>query len=443
MSLAKKSFSLLQRDIFLFITNTITSIAIARTLGPEIMGLWVILSLVTIYAETFGRLKLEVASVYYLGQGKYSEKDAERTLNSVALLVSIIICLPTLIWSKELCSYLFEGSLSNLFYLRVILLQVPFSFLYMNYSYLLIYKENTSIYNRMTIIKALASSLGALLLIYVFNLGLGGVVYSSIASVLFGSIYGFFNSKILPEKGLGLINISLLKDFANYGSKLYVAGIVGNLNVYAIRTILAIYLSPASLAFYSIAQDRATLLNKIPESLNILLFSRISKLQDEREKSALAARGLRIVGFVMLIAGLASLFVIEPLVKILYGEEFLPMVIPFKILIPGILALGGISILIQFFNGVGKISIQIWIYSIILGIQVVLSFLLIEKYGVNGASVVFSLSMILAFILSVFVFLNISGINIRSLIFTKKDFQFLLDFFGNYWPKKLRFGEKN
>lgn len=424
-------------------TNTITSIAIARTLGPEIMGLWVILSLVTIYAETFGRLKLEVASVYYLGQGKYSEKDAERTLNSVAILVSAIICLPTLVWSKQLCLYLFDGSINNLFYLRVILLQVPFSFLYMNYSYLLIYKENTGIYNRMTIIKALVSSVGALLLIYVFNLRLGGVVYSSIASVLFGFIYGFFNSKILPEKGLKLINLSLLRDFASYGSKLYVAGIVGNLNVYVIRTILAVYLSPASLAFYSIAQDRATLLNKIPESLNILLFSRISKLQNGREKSDLAARSLRIVGFVMLLAGVSSLFVIEPLIKLLYGEDFLPMVMPFKILIPGILALGCISILIQFFNGVGKISIQIWIYFIILVIQVALSFLLIEKYGVNGASVVFSVSMTLTFILSIILFLNVSGNTVRSLIFTKKDFQFLIEFFENYWPKKLRFGEKN
>ncbi len=91
MSLSKKSFSLFKRDAFLFFANTLTSVVIARKLGPEVMGVWILLSLIPIYAETFGRLKFDIASVYFLGKAIYAEKDVERTLNSVAIIVSLII----------------------------------------------------------------------------------------------------------------------------------------------------------------------------------------------------------------------------------------------------------------------------------------------------------------------------------------------------------------
>ena len=67
MSLANKSASYLTRDIFLFITNLITSIVIARNLGPEIMGIWIALNFIPAYVEMFGRTKIDISSIYFLG----------------------------------------------------------------------------------------------------------------------------------------------------------------------------------------------------------------------------------------------------------------------------------------------------------------------------------------------------------------------------------------
>ena len=68
MSFAKKSYSLFQRDVFLFLTNIITSVIIARKLGPDMRGLFAILLLIPGYAEAFGRLKFDIAAVYFLGK---------------------------------------------------------------------------------------------------------------------------------------------------------------------------------------------------------------------------------------------------------------------------------------------------------------------------------------------------------------------------------------
>ena len=75
MNIANKAFSVLGRDLFLLFSNLVTSIVIARTLGPEIMGIWVILNTIPSYAEMFGRTKVDLAAVYFLGKGKYQIGD--------------------------------------------------------------------------------------------------------------------------------------------------------------------------------------------------------------------------------------------------------------------------------------------------------------------------------------------------------------------------------
>ncbi len=72
MSIANKAFSILKRDIVLFFSQLITSVIIARKLGPEMVGTWVILSMIPTYAESFGRIKFDIAAVYFLGKKKYS-----------------------------------------------------------------------------------------------------------------------------------------------------------------------------------------------------------------------------------------------------------------------------------------------------------------------------------------------------------------------------------
>ena len=429
MSFAQKSFSLFKRDAFLFFANTLTSVIIARKLGPEIMGVWVLLSLIPIYAESFGRLKFDIASVYFLGKGIYTEKDVERTLNSVAIIVSLIMCVPSLVFSKQICIYLFNGSTVNLLYLRLVILQIPFSFLYMNYSYLLIYNENTKVYNLMTVIKALVGSLGALILILLFDLGISAVVITSVVSVILALLYGYYESSNKSTSKYDLLNLQMIRDFSGYAVKLYLSGIIGNLNAYIMRTLLAKVLVISKLTFFSIAQDRATFLNKIPEAINMLLFSRISKADSNIKKNELASKGLRLVFLSTLIAGILAILFIKPLVWILYGEAYMPMVEPFICFIPGVLASGCISLLIQYFNAINKGNAQLFIYSMILFLQVILFFLFWSNLTLITAAICFSISMVLTFVFSLFLFLKYSKLSIDSIYINRNDFEYLYNFF--------------
>jgi len=72
LDFANKAFSLLQRDIFLFTTNLITGILVARKLGPGIFGVWVILQMIPAYAEAFVEQKW-ISRRYIFGQGENTD----------------------------------------------------------------------------------------------------------------------------------------------------------------------------------------------------------------------------------------------------------------------------------------------------------------------------------------------------------------------------------
>ena len=82
MTITDKLFSIFTRDVVLFVTTLLTGVVIARYLGPEKMGIWTLLLLIPGYAEAFGRLQLEVSSVYFIGKRKIKLGEAAFILHS-------------------------------------------------------------------------------------------------------------------------------------------------------------------------------------------------------------------------------------------------------------------------------------------------------------------------------------------------------------------------
>ena len=137
MTFAEKSFSLLKRDVFLFVMNLFMGVAVARILGPEMMGLWVILLLIPGYAEAFGRLKFDIAAVYFLGKKKAEMGEMVFILNFLAILASIFLIF-LFLWNFDwFYSQLFQAAQINMRISTYIILSIiPLQFIFLNYSYL-------------------------------------------------------------------------------------------------------------------------------------------------------------------------------------------------------------------------------------------------------------------------------------------------------------------
>ena len=429
MSFANKSFSIFKRDILLFVLNVFTSIIITRKLGPELLGIWVIISLIPGYAEAFGRTKFDLAAVYFIGKKKYIEKEVLYHLNIVAILTGFSIASLIFVFKDFLILLLFDGSSNNLTFIYAILPIIPLNFLFLNYSYLLISREDIKYYNFMIIIKAIVGSGGACLLLLLFDVGLWSVLMSSVLSVLIALILGIwrFNQTNVNSKIIFKLNKKLLKDFFNYSYKLYVGGLISSVNVFLMKSMLSIYLTPTKVAFFSLAQGRASLLDKIPGSVNVLLYPRVSN-SNELESSKTTIKAFRLLLILSAFSAIILAIFIYPLVLVMYGEVYLPMVMPLIIILPGILLNGTASVFTSYFTGIGRsdLIMKLSIYPLI--IQILLGLIFITKFGIFGAAISFTIAMSVFAIIQTYYFNNITNNSCKTLIPKREDFQFIINF---------------
>lgn len=429
MSLSAKSFSLFKRDVFLFLTNLVTGVVIARKLGPSALGLWVILQMVIGYAESFGRIKFDAAAVYFLGKQKYRIGEVVFTLNMLAIVTSALI-VGAILWQFEwVYGALFANSDTDVrMYMAVILLQIPLQFLSLNYAYLYIHREDVATYNRMVMIKSLLSSLVAIVLLLVFDLGLVAVVSSSIFAVFAGLAYGVAKFGKVEKSGPAF-NPALVRDLFSYGSKLYVTGIITHMNASVTRLIMVLYVVPAQVAYFAMAQNLGQLLNKVPDAVNLILFPRISKMDAGRASAKLAANAFRVVLLILAAVSVFAFFLIEPFVRIVYGSAFVALVEPFRIMLPGLVLAGAGTVLDPYFSGVGRPGLSGKITVVPLAIQTTAALLLVPAMGVVGGALAVVLALFALCFIQLFVFLRLSGCTFRSdLLIRRQDFDTVFTF---------------
>ena len=427
--------------MLLFVTNLLTGVVIARTLGPTMLGVWMILSLVQAYAESFGRLKVDVASVYFIGQKTFQREDILFNLNFIALASSTLI-LAGIFWQFDpIYEWLFSNEVGDyrteLFALTI---QIPLIFLYLNYSYFHLANENVYIYNRMLVIYAWTNSSVAIILLLLTSLGLWSIIFASLLSVILTLLYGWksFDTK----SGMsGHLSRKVSFVMIRYALHFYLSGILGQFRQSGTNLIAVGYLLPSQIAFLGQGQGVGRILLKMSDAINDVLYPRISKAGSDVVK--ITCKSFRISCILFLSFGLILTIVLEPLIILLYGEPFRPSIEVVYYLLPGLIVIGASSTLLSFFNGTGRAKLipRIQVFPVL--IQMLLAWQLIQLWGLVGAVLSITVGMVLYGVLVVIVFINITKIPVNQLIPNVADFRYLVLFaFGQMktifsWRKKV------
>ena len=409
MSVAARSLSVLKRDAVLTLTNLATGAIVARVLGPDILGVWVILQLIPTYAEAFGRIKADTAAVYYMGRSQHTIADVVRALHAIALATSLAILILVLVRLDWITTQLFGVTSANVrWYVLLMAAQVPLLFVYMNYTYLFIQREDFKSYNRMVLLRAIAGSALSVTLLLVFHLNLAGVAIGSTFGVVAGAAYGAlrFDS---GDRRTAVLNTQVLKDLSAYGVKLYAGGLMGHLNAYVAQAAVVLFLRPAQVAFFGMAQSQGALLSRLTDALGIVLYPRIAKTADPNEAALLGARGFRIALTILTFTAFAAALFIRPLVLLLYGRAYTPSVAPFLIMLPGLVLSAASATLTQYFQGIGRADLLPKILIAPVCAQLAGAALLIPPFGVRGAALSFALAGTTLCAIQIALFLRVSG----------------------------------
>jgi len=373
-------------------------VVMARILGPEGRGLYAVAATVGALGVQFGTLGLHTSNAYFAA----SKPDSLPALTGNTLVVGfgfggliaavlgiIFVLSPGLLLIRD-------GTLA------LALLWIPCGLAFALLQNLMLGVQDIRGYNGIEIVnKSFPLVLVGLLVL---------VRFVTVASLLSTSVIVMTASCVWIARRIRTscpvrvhLSAAVFLSSIQYAIKAYLAGTFCFLVLRADLFMVQHILGPEQAGYYSVASTMADYISAIAAVIGAILFPKLSALNDIRTKLNLttkAAIGTTVILFPLLAA--ASLFA-RSAVRLFLGSAFLPAVLPFVLLLPGMLFLGIHTVIVQFLNSLGYPKIIVFIWGACTFLNIALNLWAIPHYGIAGASVVSSFSYFLAFLLVVWV----------------------------------------
>ena len=422
-SISKNSAITFSSQILIFAVGFITSIILARTLGPTGKGVYALIILIPAVMLKLGSLGIEAANVYFVGSKQYEPKAAvsNSLISSVLLGLFLVLLFLGISYLGAFKIYLNSNQI-NIFYLWLAVLTIPFSLFSGFLRSIFLGKEEIITFNKINIFQTIIQLVLIVIFLMILKQGVSGAVNAYILTVLFVFVFIIFLIKNVTEIKL-FFNRKMFRDSIGYGIKAYFGNLAQFLNYRLDMFLVALFLTPTAVGYYSIAVGIAEKLWMLPGAIATVLFPRISSLQD-KDANNLTPRVARHTFFIVLIISLILAVLAKPLVEILFGDAFLPSVIPLLILLPGIIALGGAKTLTADLAGRGKPQFGAYAAFVSLAVNIPLNLWLIPKWGISGAAFASTIAYIIATLVVIIAFVKISGKSWNVILLIKKqDFQ--------------------
>jgi O-antigen/teichoic acid export membrane protein len=385
------------------------------------LGVWMILTLVPVYAEALGRSKTDLAAVYVIGNDKFKTQDVVASLNLIATLSSILLVAIITLNFNFFYNFLFKSEIYNYrseFY--VLLIQIPLQFFFLNYSYIHIAIDRIGTYNKMIIANAWVSALISIPLLVFTPLGLWSVILGMELGTFIALIYGIYSAS-LNNLNKGRPSKKIVFDLLQYGFHFYLSGIFGQINQTGARLLAVYILPPFQIAFLGQAQILGQIFNKVPDAASTILYQHVSHSKGS-DSLDVCLKVLRISVVVSFVCSLIAAVFAKPAIILFYGKEFSPVVNIFYYLLPGLFVSGLIGPIIGYFNGVGSAKIIPRVQFIAILIQLALVYICLGIWGLSGVAIAISVGQVLYGLFLCLAFIRISSANIWMLLPKKSDF---------------------
>lgn len=409
--------------IAIFIFGFFISVILARALGPTGRGIYALIILIPTIMLRLGSLGIEAASVYFIGSKRYKIQD----IVSNSLLSSIVISLTLIliffgISNLDIFNNFIQANQINLIYLWLVVLTIPFSLLHGFLRYIFLGKEKIVIFNKISIFSTIIQLIAIIIFVLIFRQNIFGAVISYILTNICIAIFVIFLVKKFA-KIKTYYNKEIFKESIKYGLKAYFGNLAQFLNYRLDMFLVAIFLTPAAVGYYSISVAMAERIWLLPGAFASVLFPRISSLKSV-ESNNLTPRISRHTFFITIFLSLILAILAKPLIKLFFGITFLPSLMPLLILLPGIIALSVSKILTADLAGRGKPQYGTYSSFVSLALNVPLNLWLIPRWGISGAAFATTVAYTLSTLLVINFFIKISKKScFEILVIKRKDLQ--------------------
>ncbi len=368
--------------VALIAIGLVTSVLIARSLGPEGRGLQAAIAALTAVGVQFGNLGLHASNTYYVAK----KHDLLPTLVGNSLLVSLGGATAVSVAAGLVMSIWPSLSPVDGVYLWLALAGIPLGLTYLLLQNLLMGIQQVRAYN----VIELGVRIGMIVMLALIIAGglvsVEAVAIAGLATTVIAAVWCLV--KLRPHlRGPVRVSGTMLHEHLGYGFRAYVAAFFAFTVIKADVLLCSYLLGDGPTGQYSIAASMAEMVYMLPVVAGSIAFPRLSATQDSAERWAKAKSMTRWIALVSAGLVIAAGVLAKPVVGLLYGEAFSPSVEAFWWLLPGVFALGVNTILMNYFASEGMLPIAIWSPAVASVANIGLNLWLLPTLGIVGASI--------------------------------------------------------
>lgn len=204
-----------------------------------------------------------------------------------------------------------------------------------------------------------------------------------------------------------------------YGVWPYLSGLLGVGNAQLVVFLLSGMAGFYETGLYTAVFGPASFLLIISAPLGFVLPTRTTRRIGDADFPRQVAVGLRLlVCLTALVAAFAAI-IAPAIIPWIFGKDFAGAVMPFQILLVGIMFMSLKHVIVQYLMGIGRVGWMAGISAVHATISIVLCVILIPSHGALGAAFAVTVGQICSTALGVHVFLRLGQLSLRQLL----DFQ--------------------
>lgn len=210
-----------------------------------------------------------------------------------------------------------------------------------------------------------------------------------------------------------------LRRAISFGVKGYGANALQLVNYQLDLFILAAVASAAAVGHYALAVSATALLMVLPRSLSAVLYPRVARLSasgDHVKRAMVETKSLRHVSLIVILTSVAMAAGLELLVVPVFGADYRPAIKLGLILVPGAAAIGVSTVLAATVVGRGKPMYSLYGALITTPITIAMYGTLIPSFHATGAALASTLSYLLSFVLFCHFYRRVTGLHVLPLL---------------------------
>jgi len=369
-------------QIVLGVLSFVTGVAVARALGPAGRGDYAVASALGAIGVQFGNFGLHSSNTYYLG------KDRRLLAGLLANSVLFSFVVGGIFSAGAACLDLLRPALMPVHGVLLVLalFWVPFGLAYLLSQNLMVAIHEIRAYNAIDLAnRSLAlCSIGLLI-------AFGRTAPASVLAVVFAALVCSLIASFTRLRRLATDTLvpswALFNRGIGMGLRAYLACFLGFLVVRLDLLMVKYMMGSAQAGYYSIAANMADYILLLPTSIALILFPKLAAMGDPSKQWTVAGKVTWGATAILLPLIAVCALLAHPAIRIAFGKAYLPSVIPFLLLLPGVFCLSLETIIAQFLASVGfPLSLVFaWLAACVLKIS--LNLWAIPHYGIKGASV--------------------------------------------------------